>query len=67
MNEKDTGDEQLRVNPGYAAFQIAKALTASEEHEDSTVRANAQRKVAKWLTVLRGVLVGTTTDSTTRR
>lgn len=46
------------VNPGYAAFQIAKALTTSEEHADPATRARAREKIARWETVLRNILSG---------
>ncbi len=46
------------VNPGYAAFQIAKALTTSEEHKDSETRGRAKKKISKWETVLRNILTG---------
>ncbi len=46
------------VNPGYAAFQIAKALTTSERHEDPATRERAKEKIFKWETVLRNILAG---------
>jgi hypothetical protein len=46
------------VNPGYAAFQIAKALTTIEEHKDPAVREKAKERVSKWETVLRNILTG---------
>jgi hypothetical protein len=46
------------VNPGYAAFQIAKALTTREEHEDPAARARAAERVSRWETVLRNVFAG---------
>lgn len=46
------------VNPGYAAFQIAKALTTSEGHPDPATRERAEGRVAKWETVLRNILDG---------
>jgi len=47
-----------RVNPGYATFQLAKALATSEGHEDTDTRRRAAEKVSKWETVLRNVLTG---------
>lgn len=54
------------VNPGYAVFQIAKALTTvarlnspqSEQHEDPATLDRAKEKIAKWETVLRNILTG---------
>lgn len=46
------------VNPGYAAFQIAKALTTSEGHEDAATRERAREKIAKWETVLQNIFNG---------
>ena len=46
------------VNPGYAALQISKALTTSEEHDDPVTRGRAKGKIAKWETVLRNILSG---------
>ena len=61
MKERpDDSDVQVtpRVNPGYAAFQIARALTTSEEHADPSTRERAQERIAKWETVLRNILSG---------
>src|SRR5262245_6086299 len=46
------------VNPGYAAFQIAKALTTSRHHDDPAARERAQQKISKWATVLENILSG---------
>ncbi len=46
------------VNPGYAAFQLAKALTTSREHHDPSTRELARAKIEKWTTVLRNVIEG---------
>ena len=46
------------VNPGYAAFQLAKALTTSQEHDDPETKARARAKIEKWLAVLRNVVTG---------
>ena len=61
MKERpDDSDAQVtpQVNPGYAAFQIAKALTTSEEHDDPATRERAKGRIAKWETVLRNILSG---------
>jgi hypothetical protein len=47
-----------KVNPGYAAFQIAKALATAGQHDDPAVRERARQKVAKWETVLANALSG---------
>ncbi|HXH48874.1 MAG TPA: hypothetical protein VNM47_05970 [Terriglobia bacterium] len=47
------------VNPGYAALQIAKALTTSERHEDRATRERAEERVSKWEAVLKNILTGT--------
>lgn len=46
------------VNPGYASFQIAKALTTAQEHDDPATRKRAEERIAKWKTVLGNILVG---------
>ena len=46
------------VNPGYAAFQIAKALRTTERHDDLATRERAKEKVSRWETVLRNILTG---------
>jgi hypothetical protein len=48
----------VSVNPGYAAFQIAKALTSSEQHEDPATRQRAKEKISRWETVLKNILTG---------
>jgi hypothetical protein len=55
------GSEQpaVGVNPGYAAMQLAKALTASEEHDDPETRERAKARITKWEKVLLHVLGGT--------
>lgn len=59
MTERlDNSNVQAGVNPGYAAFQIAKALTTSEEHEDPATRERAKERVAKWEHILRSILSG---------
>lgn len=46
------------VNPGYAAWQIAKALTTSTEHDDDATRARAKERASKWATILGNILTG---------
>lgn len=57
-NESESGVKPVGVNPGYAAFQIAKALITSEHHDDPATRARASERVAKWETVLNNILTG---------
>src|SRR5690606_16420259 len=46
------------ANPGYAAFQLARALTTAEEHHDPAARQRAVRKAQKWKTVFEGMVAG---------
>ncbi len=54
----DIDEKWAGVNPGYATFQIAQALTASEEHEDPATRERAKERISKWETVLTNILTG---------
>lgn len=54
----DDSAKSADINPGYAAFQIAKALTTIEQHEDPAIRERAKEKIAKWEGVLRNILSG---------
>lgn len=62
MKERENGSNSQTtapgVNPGYAAFQIAKALQTVEDHSDPATRERAEQRVAKWETVLRNILDG---------
>ena len=57
-DDSDTDVKPATVNPGYAAFQIAKAFTTSEEHDDPQTRERAKQRIAKWETILRSILGG---------
>ncbi len=46
------------ASPGYAAFQLAKALTTAEQHEDADTRERAKRKAEKWGSVFTQMLDG---------
>ena len=46
------------ANPGYAVFQLAKALTTAEQHEDADTRTRARRKAEKWGSVFTQMLDG---------
>lgn len=56
--QEEMETETPRVNPGYALGQIAKALTTTQEHEDVETRTRAQKKIAKWEGILRGLDTG---------
>jgi hypothetical protein len=56
--DRDSHVKAPGVNPGYAALQIAKALTTSEDHDDPATRERARERVARWETVLRNILTG---------
>jgi hypothetical protein len=53
-----TQPEVIGVNPGYAAFQLAKALTTQQGHTDPATRVRAQEKIEKWEAVLRQIVAG---------
>lgn len=57
-DDSDTNLKPTEVNPGYAAFQIAKAFTTSKRHDDPQTRERAERRIAKWETILRNILSG---------
>jgi hypothetical protein len=46
------------ANPGYAVFQLAKALTTAEKHDDEDTRERAKRKADKWVSVFTQILDG---------
>lgn len=47
-----------RVNPGYAHFQIARALRTAESHPDPETRERAASRLEKWVETLEGVVTG---------
>jgi hypothetical protein len=57
-HDPDVNVRQAGINSGYAAFQIAKVLATSEQHDDPATRERAQKKIAKWEAVLRNILSG---------
>ena len=62
-NNRDQDDGTVEVsptsvNPGYAWFQLSKAFTTSEQHEDAATRERAKARIARWETVLRNILSG---------
>ncbi len=46
------------ANPGYSVFQLAKALTTAEEHDDAATRERAKRKADKWVRVFTQMMDG---------
>ena len=57
-NDSEDQTTTPAINPGYAAFQIAKALRTVEEYPDPATRERAEQRIAKWETVLRNILDG---------
>jgi hypothetical protein len=55
---EDSKPKPVNLNPGYATFQLARALTTSEEHPDEPTRARARDKISKWEKVLLNILTG---------
>lgn len=58
MPREENREEDRNANPGYAAFQIARALATEENHTDPATRERAREKVNKWINVLEGMLSG---------
>lgn len=62
QEEDDSGSgvsyRGLRINLGYAVFQMAKALVAAGQHADAQDRQRARARVGKWAAVMAGVLGG---------
>ena len=46
-------DDPSLAAGGYSAFQLARALAATE-HADETVRRNAAKRVRQWTAVIEG-------------
>lgn len=55
---QDAEEPVIGVNPGYASFQLAKAISALEEHPDPAVRMRAAERVRRWTAVLENVESG---------
>jgi hypothetical protein len=49
-------DEKPLANPGYALFQLSKALTTHSGHPDSATREHAARRILDWSAVFTGML-----------
>jgi hypothetical protein len=58
QQDSNVDGKSVGVNPGYAAFHIAKALITSEEHDDAATRERAKEKISKWEAVLKNILTG---------
>lgn len=55
----EVADQQpLEVNAGYAALQLAKALTTAVDHPDPATRRRAEAKIATWEQVASNILSG---------
>ena len=50
--------ENMQINLGYPLFQMAKAFSTSDEHDDPDTRKRAKEKIGKWKSVLTGLLDG---------
>ncbi|MCP9979147.1 transcriptional regulator [Actinomadura madurae] len=51
-------NEDARVNPGYAAGQMAKALVTALAHEDAATRRRAEERLGRWERVVSGMKDG---------
>lgn len=58
MPQDEPNSSTPQANPGYAAFQIARALKTSEQNGDAATRERARAKAEKWMGVLEGLLSG---------
>ena len=56
MTDHDATETDL--NPGYAGWQLAKALATAAEHDDPATRKRAGAKTARWRAVLENLLSG---------
>jgi hypothetical protein len=61
MLRNENEHEPLSANPGYAAWQLAKALKTSDSHADAATRERARTKAGNWVKVLEGLLSGSIT------
>ena len=57
--DKPDNTEGPQVNPGYALFQLSKALTTQTQHVDPAARERARRRAEDWTVVFTGILNGT--------
>lgn len=58
QDEEETVQSTSTANPGYALFQLARALTQSEQHTDPAIAERTRRKAATWQKVFSGMLSG---------
>src|SRR5688572_13207748 len=52
--EAQDSDGRIRANPGYALGQLARALAASQAHEDPELRERARERAQVWSQVFEG-------------
>jgi hypothetical protein len=58
MPDNDLQNDPQAASPRHAAWQIARALTVVEDHDDAATRDRARDKVNKWVSALEGMLSG---------
>lgn len=61
MSEPEPPTDPPAVGAGYAAWQLAKALTALRDGGDAEAIADAQARVDRWTRTLQGIFGGSTT------
>jgi hypothetical protein len=61
MMRPEENAQAVAINPGYAVWQLARALKTSTEHVDPEVRARGTARVDRWNQVLAKLLDGTLT------
>ncbi|WP_173095895.1 hypothetical protein [Actinomadura verrucosospora] len=54
-------NEDVKANPGYAAWQMAKAFTTALTHESGEARERAEKRLERWRNVLSGMADGSLT------
>ena len=58
MPKKNPQDEEIEIGIRYPAFQLAQALKAADTRDDESARAQAVKKIEKWVAVVNGMLTG---------
>jgi hypothetical protein len=58
MLDMGGGDRDVQIDPGYALGQFARAFETAQDHEDPATRERADRRMAQWSAVLRGMASG---------
>lgn len=54
----DEPRNQTEAGLGYPEFQLARAFTTAEFHEDAATRERAQHRIARWRAVWSGMVSG---------